>query len=52
MKKAMHNVHNSGAFGRLAESMLRCDIGGVSWEEFGLRNQGNDNSLPSGAFRL
>jgi hypothetical protein len=33
MKKAMHNAHNSGAFAQLAESMLRCDIGLMSWEE-------------------
>jgi len=35
MKKAMRITHNSGAFRRLAESMLRCDIPNVSWEEFG-----------------
>jgi hypothetical protein len=35
MKKAMRITHNSGAFGPLAESMLRCDISDVSWEEFG-----------------
>jgi len=35
MKKAMRITHNSGAFGQLAESMLRCDIATMSWEEFG-----------------
>src|SRR3546814_4227537 len=34
MKIAMRPAHGSAALCRIAESMLRCNIRGVSWEEF------------------
>jgi hypothetical protein len=34
MKNAMQATHGSAAFRCIAESMLRCNMSGVSWEEF------------------